>query len=102
MKTDDQAMASGHSADSARWQEAFEVLLDRIAGRFMRVEPRRRVRRLVLGLLASLPRKNCWTIAEWAGEANPDGMQHLLNRAKWDADAVDSPTTAATRPSRCR
>ncbi|MBT2444570.1 IS701 family transposase [Streptomyces sp. ISL-36] len=62
--------------------------MDRIAGRFARVEPRRRIRRLVLGLLSDLPRKNCWTIAEWAGEATPDGMQHLLNRAKWDADAV--------------
>lgn len=38
-----------------------------IAGRFKRVEPRRQVRRLVLGLLSDLPRKNCWTIAEWAG-----------------------------------
>ncbi|MFB7208996.1 IS701 family transposase [Streptomyces sp. NPDC056255] len=62
--------------------------MDRIAGRFARVEPRRRIRRLVLGLLADLPRKNCWIIAEWAGEATPDGMQHLLNRAEWDADAV--------------
>lgn len=81
-------MAAGHSVDAARWQEAFECLLGRIAGRFKRVEPRRRVRRLVLGLLSDLPRKNCWTIAEWAGEATPDGMQHLLGRAKWDADAV--------------
>jgi hypothetical protein len=32
----------------------------------------------VLGLLADLPRKNCWTIAEHAGQATPDGMQHLL------------------------
>lgn len=62
--------------------------MGRIAGRFARVEPRRRVRQLVLGLLSDLPRKNCWTIAEWAGEATPDGMQHLLGRAKWDADAV--------------
>ncbi|MGW5465110.1 IS701 family transposase [Streptomyces sp. NPDC003996] len=62
--------------------------MGRIAGRFKRVEPRRRVRRLVLGLLSDLPRKNCWTIAEWAGETTPDGMQHLLGRAKWDADAV--------------
>ncbi|RPE39230.1 DDE superfamily endonuclease [Streptomyces sp. Ag109_O5-1] len=62
--------------------------MGRIAGRFKRVEPRRRARRLVLGLLSDLPRKNCWTIAEWAGEATPDGMQHLLGRAKWDADAV--------------
>lgn len=60
----------------------------RIAGHFARVEPRRRVRRLVLGLLSDLPRKNCWTIAEWAGESTPDGMQHLLSLAKWDADAV--------------
>lgn len=62
--------------------------MNRIAGRFVRVEPRRRVGRLVLGLLSDLPRKNCWTIAEWAGESTPDGMQHLLSRARWDADAV--------------
>lgn len=43
---------------------------------------------MVLGLLSDLPRKNCWTIAEWAGETSPDGMQHLLGRAKWDAAAV--------------
>ena len=42
------------------------------------MEPRRRARAFVLGLLAGLPRKNCWTIAEHAGDASPDGMQHLL------------------------
>jgi SRSO17 transposase len=42
----------------------------------------------VLGLIAGLPRKNCWTIAEYAGDATPDGMQYLLERARWDADAV--------------
>jgi SRSO17 transposase len=42
----------------------------------------------VLGLLADLPRKNCWTIAEHVGDATPDGMQHLLARAVWDADGV--------------
>lgn len=88
VKTNDHAVAAGHSVDPARWQEAFEGLMGRIAGRFARVEPRRRVRLLVLGLLSGLPRKNCWTIAEWAGEATPDGMQHLLGRAKWDADLV--------------
>jgi SRSO17 transposase len=43
---------------------------------------------LVRGLLSDLPRKNCWTIAEHAGDATPDRMQHLLARAVWDADAV--------------
>jgi SRSO17 transposase len=60
----------------------------RIGCRFRRVESRRRARSLVLGLLAELPRKNCWTIAEHRGDATPDGMQHLLARAKWDADGV--------------
>ncbi|MGW2786619.1 IS701 family transposase [Streptomyces populi] len=62
--------------------------MSRIAGRFARVEPRRRVRQLVSGLLSDLPRKNCWTLAEHVGDATPDGMQHLLHRAKWDADAI--------------
>lgn len=88
VKTNDHAVAAGHSVDPAHWQEAFEVLMSRIAGRFARVEPRRRVRDLVMGLLSDLPRKNCWSIAEWAGEASPDGMQHLLGRAVWDADRV--------------
>jgi SRSO17 transposase len=60
----------------------------RVGSRFLRVEPRRRARAFVLGLLAELPRKNCWTIAEYAGDATPDGMQHLLARARWDADGV--------------
>jgi SRSO17 transposase len=42
----------------------------------------------VCGLLADLPRKNCWTIAEHAGDLTPDGMQHLLGRAVWDHDGV--------------
>jgi hypothetical protein len=88
VKTNDHAVAAGHSVDPARWQEAFEAVMSRIASRFARVEPRCRVRDLVRGLLSDLPRKNCWTIAEWAWETSPDGMQHLLGRAKWDADAV--------------
>jgi SRSO17 transposase len=66
----------------------FDELMAQIAGRFGRVEPRRRARAFVLGLLADLPRKNCWTIAEHAEDASPDGMQHLLARACWDADGV--------------
>ena len=40
------------------------------------------------GLLSGLDRKNCWTIAEHRGDANPNALQHLLSRAKWDQDAV--------------
>jgi SRSO17 transposase len=66
----------------------FDGVMARVAGRFARVEPRRRARSFVLALLSDLPRKNCWTIAEHAGDGSPDGMQHLLNRAVWDAEDV--------------
>ncbi len=62
--------------------------MGQIAGRFARVEPRRRARAFVLGLLADLPRKNCWPIAGHAGDGTPDGMQHLLAGARWDTDGV--------------
>jgi SRSO17 transposase len=86
--TEDQTVAAGHSVAPGRWQAGLDELLGRVAGRFGRVEPRRRARAFVLGLLAELPRKNCWTIAEHAGDPSPDGMQHLLARAVWDEDAV--------------
>ncbi len=76
-------MAVGRSVVAGRWPGMLDELLGRVAGRFGRVEPRRRVRGFVLGLLADLPRKNCWTIAEHAGDAGPDGMQYLLGRAVW-------------------
>jgi SRSO17 transposase len=88
--TEDQTVAAGHNVelDPARWQELFEELLGRVAGRFARADLRWRARAFVRGLLADLPRKNCWTIAEHTGDPNPDGMQHLLARAVWDHDKV--------------
>ena len=65
-----------------------DVLHERIAGRFARSEPRARVREYVSGLVTGLERKNGWTLAEWAGEVSPDGMQRLLRRADWDVDGV--------------
>ena len=46
----------------------------RIAGRFRRTEPRRRVRQYLCGLVAGLDRTNGWTLAERAGEVSPDGI----------------------------
>jgi SRSO17 transposase len=86
--TEDHTVAAGHSVTPASWQARLDELLGRVAGRFARVEPRRHARALVRGLLADLPRKNCWTIAEHAGQATPDGLQHLLAGAVWDHDAV--------------
>ena len=63
-------------------------MIDRIAPRFARYEPLRHGTELMLGMVSGLDRKNCWTIAEHRGDATPDGLQHLLSRAKWDADGV--------------
>ena len=58
------------------------------AGRFPRVEPRRRASSYVRGLLSELERKNGWTLAEGAGDKTPDGMQRLLNASPWDEAGV--------------
>jgi SRSO17 transposase len=86
--SEDHAVAVGHSVEPDRWQAETDRLLDRMAGRFARVATRRRARRFLLGLLADLPRKNCWSIAEHAGDLDPHGMQYLLGRAAWDTDGV--------------
>jgi SRSO17 transposase len=85
---EDLLVAAATSVDAGRWLDMLDELMMRTGPRLRRVELRRRARAFVLGLLAELPRKNCWTIAEHAGDQSPDGMQHLLSRAKWDADEV--------------
>src|SRR5215470_3221117 len=97
MTREDRLVAAGPSVGPGRWLGVLDELMTRVGGRFRRVEPRRRARAFVLGLLAELPRKNCWTIAEHAGDPSPDRMQHLLARAKWDADG--SMTTYAATSS---
>ncbi|SKW95300.1 Transposase (fragment) [Mycobacteroides abscessus subsp. abscessus] len=63
-------------------------MLDRVASRFARCEPLRNAGALMLGLVCDIDRKNCWTLAERCGHSSPDRMQHLLARAKWDAEGV--------------
>jgi hypothetical protein len=70
------------------WAGELEALGDRIAPRFGRVEVRRRAGAFLRGLLTNVERKNGWQLAEQAGAATPDGMQRLLNHARWDADLV--------------
>jgi SRSO17 transposase len=70
------------------WAEAFAELFAGIAGEFAQAPSRRRARGYLLGLLAHSERKNGWTIAEFAGDAGPEGMQRLLNFYAWDEDRV--------------
>jgi SRSO17 transposase len=70
------------------WAAGLDALHARIAGRFVRAEPRRRALAYLRGLLGNVGRKNGWQLAEHAGERTPDGMQRLLATADWDPDLV--------------
>jgi SRSO17 transposase len=86
--TTDQAVAAEASVDLDCWRQGFGELMLAIGPRFARVEPRRRAGAFLQGLLAGLPRANCWTIAEHAGQACPRGMQRLLSSAVIDTDGL--------------
>jgi SRSO17 transposase len=74
--------------DVQGWAEGLDEVVERIAPRFGRAEPRRRARAYMRGLLAPIERKNGWQLAEAVGDATPDGVQEFLSRVHWDADAV--------------
>ena len=56
--------------------------------RFGRNDRRRRAEAYLRGLLGRVERKNSWQLAESLGDATPHGVQRLLGRSSWDADAV--------------
>lgn len=74
--------------DVRGWASGLDGVVDRIAPRFGRSEPRRRAASYLRGLLAPVERKNGWQLAEAAGDRTPDGVQEFLSRVRWDADAV--------------
>lgn len=75
-------------AGHAVWSERFNEMFAQVAGEFENAGSRRRARAYLLGLLSHTERKNGWTLAEFAGDTSPDGMQRLLNFCSWDAGAV--------------
>ncbi len=74
--------------EAGRVEEELAELMGRVGAHFARVEPFAQAGKYVRGLLSDLPRKNCWTLAEYAGDATPDRMQRLLERASWDTMAA--------------
>jgi SRSO17 transposase len=61
---------------------------ERIGRSVVRQEARERIRVYLRVFLSPVERKNGWQVAEESGEATPYALQHLLDRAKWDADGV--------------
>jgi SRSO17 transposase len=79
------------------WACHFEQLIGRIGVCFGRRDLRRRAGAYVRGLLGPVRRKNGWQLAEHVGDATPYGLQRLLDRASWDADAVRDELVGYTR-----
>src|SRR5271168_4053586 len=71
---------------SSGWKRELLGAHERIAGLFARSEARERSLAYLQGLLSGCERKNGWQLSEWMGETAPYAVQHLLDRARWDAD----------------
>jgi SRSO17 transposase len=71
-----------------QWAVELDRLVEHIGPRLARRETRHRVLTYLQGLLSPIERKNSWQLAEASGAPTPYAIQHLLGRAKWDAEAV--------------
>src|SRR6266851_1607648 len=87
MDLEDDAVAWSR-VDPAGWADGFNDMFALVAGEFAQAPSRLRARAYLLGLLSQTERKNGWWLADFAGDATPDGMQRLLNFYCWSADAV--------------
>jgi SRSO17 transposase len=78
--------------EASTYTGIFEQEWDRLMGyvmhHFARREVHERAGRYVESLLSDVRRRNGWQLAEQAGEQTPDGMQRLLNTARWDQDGM--------------
>jgi SRSO17 transposase len=70
------------------WTEELDAVGERLSAHFTRSEVRQRANDYLRGLLSVVERKNSWQLAEVAGNSTPYGIQHLLGRANWEADAM--------------
>ena len=75
------------------WAAGLDTLHTRIANRFGRAEPRRRMLAYLRGLLGNLGRKNGWQLAEHAGERTQMGCSGCWQRLT--GTATVSATTCA-------
>jgi SRSO17 transposase len=62
------------------WSESFNELFAQVAGVFSNAAVRRHGRAYLLGLLPQAERKTSWQLAEFAGDASPDGARALIDR----------------------
>jgi SRSO17 transposase len=79
-------MVTGEDIDG--WGADLEALTGGLGWLFSRPEPKVTFSLMVHSMLADVPKKNSWGLAEYAGLGNPQPFQHLLNAASWDAEVL--------------
>jgi hypothetical protein len=82
------------------WKRELLRAHGQIADLFVRSEPCTRSLAYLQSLLSGCELKNGWPLAEWMEQAAPYRVQHLLDRARWDADARGI-SFASTRSKSC-
>ena len=70
------------------WESSWARLVERVGKHVSRSDARSHVGAYLKGLLSPAERKNSWQLAEVVGDPTPYGLQSLLGRTHWDADAV--------------
>jgi SRSO17 transposase len=78
----------GEGEWAAAAEQAVEGAAALLRGRFRRTQAHRHAADYLRGLVADVERKNGWQLAERAGYPHPRGIQRVLDRHAWDADAV--------------
>jgi SRSO17 transposase len=73
---------------SAIFEQEWDWIMGYVMHHFARREVHERAGRYVDGLMSDVRRRNGWQLAEHGGETTPDGMQQLLNTARWDHDGL--------------
>jgi len=84
--TDCACLDESHVAEQAA--DVVEEAAALLRPHFHRPEAHQHASAYLRGLLADVERKNGWQLAEQAGYDHPRGMQRVLDRYAWDADAV--------------
>ncbi|CAI7979098.1 transposase [Frankia sp. Hr75.2] len=74
--------------DIAGWEQELTALTDGLSWLFNRPESKRVFADFVRALLADVPKKNSWGLAEHVGYPTPRPFEHLLGGAVWDADLL--------------
>ena len=74
--------------DITAWDADLQTLTEGLSWMFNRPEPKVTFGVMVRALLADVPKKNSWGLAEHAGLPTPRPFEHLLDGAIWDADVL--------------